>query len=106
MVGEIVAAIIGVAGTVVVTLLTYTMAKRAGIGPFQDTLVAKLKDLVDVQQQEIDRLKQEDLENKKRIAFLEKEVEDLKELTINQAKLINTLQKPTTRRRAAAVLEP
>jgi hypothetical protein len=50
---EIIAAIAGILGTIIVSVFTYFMARRAGIGPYQDTLVSKLKDLVELQSGEI-----------------------------------------------------
>lgn len=88
---ELIAAIAGIIGTVIVSMFTYFMARRAGIGPYQDTLVSKLKDLVELQTQEIAGLKSENGLLKVRIEDLEKRVEELGELTINQAIIISKL---------------
>ena len=97
--GELIAAIAGVIGTIIVSLFTYFMARRAGIGPYQDTLVTKLKDLVDVQAQEIDAVKRENLALETRVVELEQKVKELEQLTINQASTINSLLQRSSRRR-------
>ena len=96
---EIIAAVAGIIGTIIVSVFTYLMARRAGIGPYQDTLVTKLKDLVDIQAQEIDGLKTENSNLKARVSELEQKVEDLRELTVNQASLIDSLTRTRTNRR-------
>lgn len=88
---EIVAAIAGIIGTVIVSFFTYLMARRAGIGPYQDTLVSKLKDLVDLQAKEIEGLQKENSLLKERVDSLEARIDELKELTISQALIINEL---------------
>lgn len=96
---EIIAAVAGIVGTIIVSIFTYIMARRAGIGPYQDTLVTKLKDLLDIQAQEIAGLKTENSNLKARVSELESKVEDLRELTINQALLIDSLTKARNRRK-------
>lgn len=101
---EIIAATIGVIGTILVSLISYVAAKRAGIGPFQDTLVSKLKDVVNIQGIEIDSLKTTKTSQDEKIKTLERKVtelegtvEELKDLTVKQALLIEKLT--VTRRR-------
>jgi hypothetical protein len=88
---ELIAAIAGIIGTVIISVFTYLMARRAGIGPYQDTLVSKLKDLVDLQTKEITGLKEQNTLLQERVEELEKRVEELGELTINQAIIISKL---------------
>lgn len=95
---EIIAAIAGILGTIIVSGFTYFMARRAGIGPYQDTLVSKLKDLVALQTNEISGLKNENGLLTIRIESLEKKVEELEELTVEQAMLINRLSSAKQRR--------
>lgn len=88
---EIIAAIAGIIGTIIVSGFTYFMARRAGIGPYQDTLVSKLKDLVDIQEDEIASLKTDIVNLKTRVDELEKTKDDLEALTVRQALVIDRL---------------
>ena len=88
---EIIAAIAGILGTIIVSVFTYFMARRAGIGPYQDTLVSKLKALVDLQTSEISTLKTENGVLKAEIADLKKRVDELESLTVDQAIIISRL---------------
>lgn len=101
---EILAAIIGIISTIIVSIFTYFMARRAGIGPYQDTLVAKLKDLVELQDGEINTLKKDKDNLTTRVTELEKRVEELEDLTVRQALVIDRLNlvKPTRRRTPTA----
>ena len=100
---EIIAAVAGILGTIIVSIFTYFMARRAGIGPYQDTLVSKLKDLVDLQTNEIKELKDDKTLLEARVKELEEKVENLEDLTVKQALLINQLsaRKITRQRRAS-----
>lgn len=109
--GEAIAAVAGVIGTILVSIISYIMARRAGIGPFQDTLVSKLKDIVDIQQVEIESLKTKNISLDDRIDELEKALHiaegtilELKELTVKQALLIEKLSNPR-RKRVAPIVE-
>ena len=99
---EIIAAIAGIVGTIIVSIFTYFMARRAGIGPYQDTLVSKLKDLVELQSNEIKDLKDDKNRLEIRVNELERKVEDLEDLTVRQALLINQLNVRKTRKRASS----
>lgn len=101
---EVIAAIIGVISTIVVSLFSYIMARRAGIGPFQDTLVNTLKGVVDAQQKEIEIWKNKNQtleiqvqEQRIRIDTLENKVNELTEVTAAQAVLIHKLTARKTR---------
>lgn len=96
---EIIAAVAGIIGTIIVSVFTYFMARRAGIGPYQDTLVGKLKTLVDVQEKEITALKEDKSLLEDRVSDLEKRVEELEQLTIAQALVIDRLKPQPTRRK-------
>lgn len=95
---EIIAAIAGILGTIIVSVFTYFMARRAGIGPYQDTLVSKLKDLVDLQSTEISTLKTENGVLKAEVENLKKRVDELEALTVDQAIIISRLNTVRTRR--------
>lgn len=96
---ELIAAIAGILGTIIVSIFTYFMARRAGIGPYQDTLVSKLKDLVDLQANEIKDLKEDKVLLEARVKDLEKKVDDLENLTVRQALKINELNETKTNKR-------
>ena len=95
---ELIAAIAGIIGTVIVSMFTYFMARRAGIGPYQDTLVSKLKDLVELQSSEITTLKAENGEFRKEVEELKVRVDELEALTVEQALIISRLNTVRTRR--------
>lgn len=97
---EIIAAVAGIIGTVIVSAFTYFMARRAGIGPYQDTIVSKLKTLVELQEGEIKSLKLENSLLNDRVSELEKKVEELEELTVRQAIVIDKLSMVKPRRKA------
>lgn len=103
---EIIAAIAGIIGTIIVSVFTYFMARRAGIGPYQDTLVAKLKDLVELQKGEIASLKTDKDSLANRVSELEKRVDELEDLTVSQALLIDQLTKNRRRRATSAKSTP
>ncbi len=96
---EIIAAIIGIISTIIVSVFTYFMARRAGIGPYQDTIVAKLKDLVELQEKEIDTLKKDKDSLVTRVTDLERKVEELEDLTVRQALVIDRLNLAKTTQR-------
>jgi hypothetical protein len=95
---EIVAAALAAGATVIVALLGVLGARKLGIGTQQDKLVATLKDLVEAQEQKITVLEAASLIDKQRIAALEKRLDELEQLTIRQAQIIDSL---TRRERAA-----
>lgn len=94
---EIIAAVAGIIGTIIVSIFTYFMARRAGIGPYQDTLVSKLKDLVDLQAGEIETQKETITNLQSQVKDLTKRVDELEDLTVQQALVINQLS--TSRRK-------
>jgi 16S rRNA C967 or C1407 C5-methylase (RsmB/RsmF family) len=96
---EISAAVAGIIGTIIVSVFTYFMARRAGIGPYQDTLVSKLKTLVDIQENEIKSLNDKNATLAIRVADLEKKVEELEQLTVRQAIVIDKLKPARQRKR-------
>src|SRR5688572_11629035 len=95
---EIIAAIAGIIGTIVVSIFTYFMARRAGIGPYQDTLVSKLKDLVELQQNEISSLNVKNEQLDKQLTELKIRVDELEDLTVKQAVIINRLSAVKSKR--------
>lgn len=99
---EIIAAIAGIVGTIIVSGFTYFMARRAGIGPYQDTLVSKLKDLVDIQEDEISSLKTDIINLKTRVTDLESKKEDLEALTVRQALVIDRLNATRVRNKTTS----
>lgn len=100
---EIIAAIAGILGTIIVSIFTYFMARRAGIGPYQDTLVSKLKDLVDIQSDEINSLKTENGVLRTEVNSLKTRVDELEALTVEQAIVIQRLNVVTKTRRKPAI---
>ena len=88
---EIVSAALAAGTTVIVALLGVLGARRLGIGTQQDKLVATLKDLIEAQTQKISVLEAASLVDKQRIASLERRVDELEQLTIRQAQVIDTL---------------
>lgn len=99
---EIIAAIAGILGTIVVSIFTYFMARRAGIGPYQDTLVSKLKDLVEIQADEISNLTEKNDTLEKEVNNLKARVTELEKLTVDQAIIIGRLSAVKTRRRTTS----
>jgi hypothetical protein len=99
---EIIAAIAGILGTIIVSVFTYFMARRAGIGPYQDTLVSKLKDLVELQSGEISTLKTQNGVLLSEVTDLKKRVDELEALTVEQALLISRLTIVRTRRKSTS----
>lgn len=94
---ETIAALVGVIGTIVVSVMAYASAKHFGIGPINDNLIGKLKDVVAAQRIEIDLLRDDNKELKEKVEELSKKVDELAEIIVNQAKQITTLQKRRTR---------
>lgn len=89
MEGIVAAALNSIAYIVIAVLGVYGGKKL--VGPNQDKLIDTLKDLVDAQEQKIKSLEQKDLEKDAKITSLEKQVTELKALTIFQAKEIERL---------------
>jgi ferritin-like metal-binding protein YciE len=96
--GEVYVAFISVFGTIVVSLIGVFVAKKYNIGPNQDKLVQTLKDIVAAQDRKIAELQKLIEDNMIQIHELTAQVEELRELTVHQALLINDLQdRPTGR---------
>lgn len=64
---------------------------RRSVGPSQDKLITTLKDLVDAQELKIQALEEGKSTQDEKIASLERQVVELKALTIFQAKEIERL---------------
>lgn len=90
---EIAVAVIGVVGTVMVSLLGVYVSKRYKIGPANDKLISTLQDIVNAQDMKIVQLQSAVEEGNRLIAQLTLEVEELRELSVNQAILIQQLNK-------------
>ena len=95
---EIIIALIGILSIIISSIASFVLAKKAGIGPFQDTLVSTLKNLTTAQGDEISSLKTQKVTQDERIKALEQTVEklqiridELEELTVSQAILIQQL---------------
>jgi len=95
---EIVAAALAAGATVIVALFGVLGARKLGIGTQQEKLVSTLKDLLEIQNQKIAVLETASVIDKQRIAVLEKRVDELEQLTIRQAQVIDSL---TRRERTA-----
>ena len=100
---EIIAAIAGILGTIIVSIFTYFMARRAGIGPYQDTLVSKLKDLVELQADEITTLTAKNDTLEKEVNDLKARVTELEKLTVDQAIIISRLNTVTRKRTTSKI---
>ncbi len=85
------AAFIGAISTVILALIGVYGARKAGLGTTQDRLISNLKDLVDSQEVSIGTMRAEMAEQSKKITLLETNVSELKDLTIEQARLIKQL---------------
>jgi hypothetical protein len=93
---EIVAAAFAAGATVIVALFGILGAKRLGIGTQQDKLVSTLKDLVEAQTQKILVLEEASQHDKNSIAALEVRVDELEQLTVRQAEVIDSLTRRET----------
>lgn len=89
---EIIIAIVGLIGTLIVAGIGLYGAKKYNIGPSQDKLVATLKDIVDAQEERIAQLETETQQQKIKIEYLDAEVLRLTNLTIAQLVKIQELQ--------------
>lgn len=85
------AAIVAAIATVIVALIGLWGARKLGIGDSQEQLVATLKDLVEAQSKKIAVLETASNLDKGRIEQLEKRVDELEELTVRQAQVIDRL---------------
>lgn len=99
---EVVIAIIGVSGTIILGLIGLYSAKRYNIGPNQEKLVSTLKDLVTAQQVRIEQLETLAKENQIQVAALRSEVRELKNLTVEQALTISHLEDELQKTRKGA----
>lgn len=97
---SLIAAFLGIMGGLVTTLAGLFFANKAGVGITQEKLVARLKDLVDIQEKKIgeqaDQIK--DLETRAtnqdtEIASLKVKIDDLSDLTVRQAQTIDKLSR-------------
>jgi hypothetical protein len=89
--GEIVAALLGMSGAILVALIGVWGARKFGIGVQQEKLVSTLKDLVAAQTLQIQALEKGRTEDKLVIDGLIKRVDDLEALTVFQANEIKRL---------------
>jgi flagellar motility protein MotE (MotC chaperone) len=88
---DVASAAVAAGATVIVAIIGVLGAKRLGIGVSQEKLVATLKDLLEAQTQKITLLEEASIVDKQRIASLEKRVDELEQLTIRQAQIIDSL---------------
>jgi len=88
----VIAAVLNAASYIVVAVLGFVGGKRL-VGPNQDKLIDTLKDLVDAQELKINTLELENKTRDEKIASLDKQVLELKALTIFQAKEIERLSR-------------
>lgn len=86
----IVAAGLNASAYIVIALLGIYGGRKI-VGPNQDKLIDTLKDLVEAQDAKIVVLENESKVNQERISTLEKQITELKALTIFQAKEIERL---------------
>jgi len=86
----IIAAALNAIAYILIAVLGIYGGKRL-VGPNQDKLIDTLKDLVEAQDAKITVLEEESKVNQERIATLEKQITELKALTIFQAKEIERL---------------
>lgn len=86
----VVASLLNAVSYIVIALLGLIGGRRM-VGPNQDKLISTLKDLVDAQAMKIETLQSEGKQRDDKIASLDKQVIELKALTIFQAKEIERL---------------
>jgi len=91
-----VASVLNAASYVLVAILGLIGGRRL-VGPNQDRLIDTLKDLVETQELKITSLEKESKIQEKKISYLEKQVLELKTLTIFQAKEIERLTERLSR---------
>lgn len=94
---EILAAVIGALGVIIVAIVGAVGASKLGVGTNQEKLVATLKDLITAQDHKIDELTQDKNDAALRINTLENKVKELETLTVNQARMIDRLQQGTVK---------
>jgi hypothetical protein len=86
----VIAAALNAVSYIVIAVLGIVGGRRL-VGPNQDKLIATLKDLVDVQEAKIKTLEEGNKIRDEKISSLDKQVIELKALTIFQAKEIERL---------------
>lgn len=86
---EVVAAIIGLISSALVSGLSIYGAKKLGIGVTQGQLVTTLKDISSAQNMRIEQLEKDIEEKDKRIAMLETKVAELEDTVLRQALAAN-----------------
>jgi hypothetical protein len=86
----IIAAALNASAYIIIAILGIIGGRRL-IGPNQDKLIDTLKDLVDAQETKIKALEAGNVISNEKIATLERQVVELKALTIFQAKEIERL---------------
>jgi len=91
----VIAAVLNAISYIAVAVLGFWGGKRL-VGPNQDRLIDTLKDLVDAQDLKIKSLELENTTRDEKIGSLEKQLLELKALTIFQAKEIERLSRTTT----------
>jgi hypothetical protein len=82
---EIIIAVIGLSGTIILSLIGLYGARKYNIGPNQEKLVSTLKDIVQSQELRIEQLEEQAKENKALVSQLQKDVDKLSKLTVQQA---------------------
>lgn len=86
----VIASVLNAISYIVVAALGIIGGRRS-VGPNQDRLITTLKDLVDAQQLKIEALEEAKKLQDEKIAVLDRQVVELKALTIFQAKEIERL---------------
>jgi hypothetical protein len=90
---EVIAALVGLISSVVVSALSIYGAKKLGIGPSQGQLVTTLKDLSSAQDMRIEQLEDSVKEKDDRIKALEAKVKELEQTVIAQAAALSNARR-------------
>lgn len=80
-------------GIIGVALIGVWGAKRYNIGPNQDKLVTTLNNIIAAQDERIAQLEQKQKEQEKENEKMRNDLEDLKSVTVSQAKLVDIQSK-------------
>ncbi len=83
---EIIAGVIGLLSSVVVSVISFYGARKLGIGAPQAALVATYKDLTTAQDSRIEQLESDNVLKDKEIESLKVRVAELEKVVLNQAR--------------------